>query len=57
MAARWCPLCQRGVLGRHCETSPTCSWEHCPACRVTFNPHTRTAYDRDWRPVAWPKPA
>lgn len=48
-----CESCRVGRLGPHCD-SPTCAWVRCPRCCLSFNPHTRSAYDRDWRPVTWP---
>lgn len=51
--AQWCWLCQVGELTLHCA-SPGCSWHRCPKCGVTFNPHTLTAVDSNWRPVEWP---
>jgi hypothetical protein len=51
----YCPLCLVGEIEPHrtCDDSASCNWHFCPRCRVTFNPHTHTAYDRDWSPVQW----
>ncbi len=53
-AGEWCPLCLIGEMRFHCG-SPTCGWMRCPKCCTTFNPHTRAAYDRDYRGVDWPR--
>ena len=56
MATRWCPLCQRGPLRRHCpDTNHTCEWWKCPDCRTTFDPRGRRAVSWQGLRTAWPE--
>lgn len=53
--ARWCPLCQRGELQRHCpSTNRVCLWERCPKCRVVFDPVESRGYDHTGDRITWP---
>lgn len=45
--------CQCGGLLRAAVDCITGRWRYCPACHVTQNAATHTAYDSQWRPVRW----